>query len=182
MTSFLQLTLLLFQGNPDEHTIAEFAHMIKNLISEYTKIHFKYFQVPNTSPPPPAKRFSIFFIPQTLLGSPFINFEENEAFTNSLLYLLSLLVLFKPIFEGKIACFCMHFSSLLYDNLVFLLPPLFNNCKAFLKLRTPPPFVKFQSFFQLPFLGPGHPIYVALESMSAMTHDWSFLLMQAFTL
>ena len=80
-----------------------------------------------------------------LIRTPFINFKEIDFFTNSLLHFFSWLVLFTPNFQGKIACFCIYFSFMLYDNLLLFFPSLYNHLKPFLILR-PLPVIKARNF------------------------------------
>ena len=85
--------------------------------------------------------------PSELIWTPFINFEENEFFSELFNIFPFFVSTIQVQFQGKIASFCMHFSFLLYENL-FL--PLHNHYKAFFNFRAldyfDPPFIKFQIF------------------------------------
>ena len=82
-----------------------------------------------------------------------------------------------PIFQGKLMCFCIYSSFILYDNPFLFFPSLYNLLKLFLKSRPPvyfnPSFIKFRKFFRPPcLLGP--PVYSAPESN--LLHSYMVLL------
>jgi len=102
----------------------------------YTYI-IQYSQVPNKRPLG-LLLFQFCPTPWTLLGPPFITFEELYFFMNLWFHSISLLVQFTPNIQGKIKCFCIHFSPMLYDHLFLLFPSLYNHLRPFLKFRLPP--------------------------------------------
>ena len=91
---------------------------------------------------PPAYYFFDFCpTPWSLLGLPrLLILRKLTFFTNPSFHFLSLLVLFTPNFHGKIACFCIYFDIMLYDNLFLFFPSLYNHLRPFLKFQ-PPPFI-----------------------------------------
>ena len=75
---------------------------------------------------PPAYYFPDFFpiLPDFTRTPRLFILKKITFFMNFSCCFLSLLVPFTSNFQGKIACFCMYFNFVLYDNL-FLLFPLF---------------------------------------------------------
>ena len=86
-------------------------------------------------------------------------------FTNPSFHFLSLLVLYTQNFQCKIACFCICFSFILYDNLFLFFPSLYSYLKPFLNFRPPrlfsPCLLNFGTFSNPPFIGT--PSYLELE-------------------
>ena len=89
--------------------------------------------------PPPLINFSIFFQPPDLIRTPRLLILGKLTFITILsFHFLSSFVVFTPNFHGKIACFCIYFSFLLYDNLFLLFPSFYNHVNSLLKFRLPP--------------------------------------------
>jgi len=96
--------------------------------------------------------FRFFSNPPDPLGPPvYWFFKEVDFCKNSSFHFLSLLVLFTPNFHGKITCFCIYFSFMLYDNLLLFFPSLCSHVMSLLKFRPSrlvwPPFIKIRNFF-----------------------------------
>ena len=91
-----------------------------------------YSQVPNK-----LMNFSIFFQPHDFIGTPRLLILRKLTalpaphFISFLCYHYSC-----PIFKGKVDCFCIYFSSMLYDLFLFS-PSLYNDLKPLLKFRAP---------------------------------------------
>ena len=64
---------------------------------------------------------------------------------NPSFHFLSLLVLLTPTIQGKVECFCIYLSSMLYNNLFLFFSPFYNHLKRFLKFR--PPIYHISEFF-----------------------------------
>ena len=104
-----------------------------------------YSEVPNKRPP--FINFSNFSNPSDFIRILLsLILRKLTFFTKPSFTFLSLLLLFTSSnFHGKIACFCIYFSSILSDNLFLFLPSLYNYSKPFHKFQPPfiltPPFI-----------------------------------------
>ena len=96
-----------------------------------------------------------------------LNFKDFDFFMNPWFHSNCLLVLFTPNIQGKIECFCIYFSSMLYDNLLLFSPSFYNNLKPILKFTPPllfwPPVYYHSEIFPTPFFL-WSPIYLVLDS------------------
>ena len=81
-----------------------------------------------------------FFQPPDLIRTPSLNnCKEIDFFTNPSFHFLSFLVLFTPTIQGKMECFCVKCSSMLYDNLFLFFPSFYNHLSHF--SNSDPPFI-----------------------------------------
>ena len=87
--------------------------------------------------------------PRPYEGPPLINFEENEAFTKSLLHFPSLLVLFRPTVKAKlcssvcILVFCFMTTCFCFQRSFIIIVRHFSDSDS-------PLLIKVQSFFRPP--------------------------------
>ena len=105
--------------------------------------------------PPRLLTFQFLSNPPDLIRTPrLLILRKLTSSTNPSFHFLSLLVLFKLNFHGKIA-YCYMFSFMLYDNLFLFFSSLHNHLKLFLKFR-PPRLLTFGVFSDPPpcLLGP----------------------------
>jgi len=117
-------------------------HSHWHLIYYHRELHSSTFRCQiNVSP---LVNFSIFSQPPGPYLPPFINFTEIDFFTYPSFDVLSLLVLFTPNIQEKIAFFRTHFNFMLFDNQFSFFPSLYNHLKPFPKFR--PPFILTPSF------------------------------------
>ena len=114
----------------------------KNIKETQQKLGYSYksvySQVRNKRPPR-LLIFRFFSNPPDLIRTPRLLIIRKFTFLQAPRLIFSLLVLFTPDFNGKIAYCCIYFSCMLYDNLFLFFTSLYNHLKPFLKSQ--PPFI-----------------------------------------